>query len=484
VHLADFSYIPGTAGETIHQFDQCRWFTRGWTLPELLAPSFVQFLDRDWNNIGTKSSLSKQISVITGIDIDALERRKTFSEFSVGCRMSWAARRRTTRPEDVAYCLLGLFDVNMPLIYGEGGENAFLRLQEEIMRIEEDYTLFVWNIFEGKPQTTGLLAKSPAEFTHMNYANLEKSPIQVFRDKFVATTIFSGRPDGGGFHMTSRGLRVCVPLRQVKEHSHQACLTCTKDSIASLICITLESDGARLKTNMHKDEPQAYFRIGSVDILAVADIGNYDFEYTTIYVRNFFESEIWKQRQKADSDGWRSWQVSVNHHDDDDSLNKSKALSTERAKAMFDLNPSSLESQGPALATSSDASYLSKAHKISTLAHSSVGHDREAQSENTSITTVDSENEHVEEVGLYGTATIYSASVDSDLAPVRDKGYITKLAEELSSAIIACETDSGTLDRISQMLPDLLRAFALKLGHNAPTSMHRDVSYFVHKYRR
>ncbi|KAI1142524.1 HET-domain-containing protein [Hypoxylon sp. FL0543] len=120
-----------------------RWFTRGWTLQELLAPSELIFYSDDWQRVGTKSELSDRISEITGIQETYLEEAD-IQLASVGQRMSWAAKRQTSREEDIAYCLLGIFDVNMPLIYGEG-HKAFQRLQEEIMKAyPEDHTLFAW----------------------------------------------------------------------------------------------------------------------------------------------------------------------------------------------------------------------------------------------------------------------------------------------------------------------------------------------------
>ncbi|KAI0377291.1 heterokaryon incompatibility protein-domain-containing protein [Hypomontagnella monticulosa] len=120
-----------------------RWFTRGWTLQELIAPSEVIFYSYDWHQVGTKSELSACISGITGIDEMYLNGANLQSA-SVAQRMSWAARRQTSRVEDVAYSLLGIFDVNIPLIYGEG-HKAFQRLQEEIMRAyPEDPSIFAW----------------------------------------------------------------------------------------------------------------------------------------------------------------------------------------------------------------------------------------------------------------------------------------------------------------------------------------------------
>jgi hypothetical protein len=111
-------------------FRKSRWFTRGWTLQELIAPTLVEFFSLEGKRLGDKSSMEQQVHEITGIAIHAL-RGNPLSDFSVADRMSWAAKRRTTREEDEAYCLLGIFDIHMPLIYGEG-EKAFIRLKKEI----------------------------------------------------------------------------------------------------------------------------------------------------------------------------------------------------------------------------------------------------------------------------------------------------------------------------------------------------------------
>ncbi|KAF4450373.1 hypothetical protein F53441_6497 [Fusarium austroafricanum] len=158
------------------KFRHSRWFTRGWTLQELLAPHEVIFLSDDWREIGTKGTLSATISDITKIDTSTLVKH-TWSHVSVAGIMSWASMRRTTRLEDQAYSLLGLFDVNMPLIYGEGPK-AFYRLQVEILKTTNDDSLFAWSTepldnhgystSEGAStrgfRFLGLLAPSPACF--------------------------------------------------------------------------------------------------------------------------------------------------------------------------------------------------------------------------------------------------------------------------------------------------------------------------------
>ena len=113
-------------------FRQSRWFTRGWTLQELLAPQSVEFFSRDGKLLGNKGSLEQQIHEITGIAVKALQGQ--LSQIGDDERRMWAAKRETTIEEDQVYCLLGIFDVYLPLIYGEGKKHAFRRLQDEIDR--------------------------------------------------------------------------------------------------------------------------------------------------------------------------------------------------------------------------------------------------------------------------------------------------------------------------------------------------------------
>lgn len=140
-----------------------KWFTRGWTLQELIAPSDVVFCDRSWREIGTRESLSDDIAAITGIDAGLLRMERKPADFSVAQRMSWAATRRTTRVEDEAYCLMGLFDVNMPLLYGEG-QKAFRRLQLEIMRQCYDPSILAWASSDSYAVIEGVLAQGPSMF--------------------------------------------------------------------------------------------------------------------------------------------------------------------------------------------------------------------------------------------------------------------------------------------------------------------------------
>ncbi|GKT44621.1 vegetative incompatibility protein HET-E-1 [Colletotrichum spaethianum] len=143
-----------------------RWFTRGWTLQELLAPREVLFFSNEWNLLGNRKSLAGAIQRITNIDCQYLHRRskKLLSSASVAERMSWLSCRKTTRVEDMAYCMLGIFDINMPLLYGEGAK-AFTRLQEEILKTSTDQSLFCWSWTETDPGSwVSMLAPSPRNF--------------------------------------------------------------------------------------------------------------------------------------------------------------------------------------------------------------------------------------------------------------------------------------------------------------------------------
>ncbi|KAL8963799.1 MAG: hypothetical protein Q9183_004946, partial [Haloplaca sp. 2 TL-2023] len=139
------------------------WFTRGWTLQELFAPETVIFFDVEWNEIGTRQNLLSPISDATKIKSNYLVGWD-LSEISIATRMSFAAYRTTSREEDIAYCLLGFFDVNMPLLYGEGASNAFRRLQIEIISKSNDESIFAWR---SKEPASGMLAPSPSCFADM-----------------------------------------------------------------------------------------------------------------------------------------------------------------------------------------------------------------------------------------------------------------------------------------------------------------------------
>ena len=137
VYLSDISIAKQKASDEVLEyawepaFRQSRWFTRGWTLQELLAPCSVEFFSQEGKQLGDKRTLKQLIHEITGIAVPAFQGTP-LREFGIEERLSWATGRQTTRKEDKAYSLLGMFGIYMPLIYGEGEENAFRRLHEEI----------------------------------------------------------------------------------------------------------------------------------------------------------------------------------------------------------------------------------------------------------------------------------------------------------------------------------------------------------------
>jgi hypothetical protein len=203
--LVCYVYLSDVHGADLHDehvrklFQTSRWFTRGWTLQELLAPRFVEFYDRNWTAMGSKMRLAGQISEITGINSSALLHRRSLESFPVATRMCWASNRQTTRSEDTAYCLLGIFQINMPLLYGEGTK-AFRRLQEEVLRSVEDYSLLAW---ESPVTGRSVLAPSPSSFSYLN--NVELLPAKWAHSR---TGVMPDDPST----IAARGVRLSLPI--------------------------------------------------------------------------------------------------------------------------------------------------------------------------------------------------------------------------------------------------------------------------------
>jgi hypothetical protein len=198
VYLADISktnFHPSP--EAFDAFRSSRWFTRGWTLQELIAPPNCTFYSKDWEWLGTKQddTFREKLSRATGIPSEILADSENIRRMSIAQRMSWASGRRTTRPEDMAYSILGLFGVSIPILYGEGARKAFKRLQLEIISLVPDQTIFAWRATR-TGQDSGLLAESPADFADSS--------------SIVASNQWSSglRP----YTMTNLGLAVTLPL--------------------------------------------------------------------------------------------------------------------------------------------------------------------------------------------------------------------------------------------------------------------------------
>lgn len=158
-------------------FKNSQWFTRGWTLQELLAPTAINFYSADWRFISTKKGCLEALSDITTIPTLALEDRSTLGRYSIAQKMSWAAKRETTKVEDIAYCLLGIFDVSMPLIYGEG-QKAFVRLQREIMQNSDDQSILAWTTNDISLLNSWPSALTPAPCYFESASNVERFMIE------------------------------------------------------------------------------------------------------------------------------------------------------------------------------------------------------------------------------------------------------------------------------------------------------------------
>ncbi|KAH8807235.1 heterokaryon incompatibility protein-domain-containing protein [Xylogone sp. PMI_703] len=203
-------------------FSKSLWFTRGWTLQELLAPSDFVFYSTSWQPLGTREELGQLISSITEINESYLSGKADFRGASIAERMRWASKRNTTRIEDRAYCLLGIFGVNIPLIYGEGTK-AFIRLQEEILKWSDDQSILAWNPPPDAPKsdTTGILALTPAAFAESR----DLVPVDIGKL-------------GSHFSVTNKGLYIRLPLW--KSSPESALLQCRQvNSTMTLVAIPL-----------------------------------------------------------------------------------------------------------------------------------------------------------------------------------------------------------------------------------------------------
>ncbi|KAJ4345822.1 uncharacterized protein N0V89_011957 [Didymosphaeria variabile] len=167
---------PGHLTRFAASLKSSRWITRGWTLQELIAPGRLTFYNKDWEPMISKYVAAAAISSATKIPPYVLATGQ-LHRASVAQKMSWAAKRETTRTEDMAYCLLGLFQVHMPMLYGEG-QHAFLRLQHEILQNSDDNTIFAWEPLSSPMLPSiyrGLLARSPEAFSSTSKHQVERS---------------------------------------------------------------------------------------------------------------------------------------------------------------------------------------------------------------------------------------------------------------------------------------------------------------------
>ncbi|KAL8288226.1 hypothetical protein RB597_000360 [Gaeumannomyces tritici] len=211
VYLHDYQPGPGLKlGQgLVDSLAECQWFQRAWTLQELIAPEYVRFFDHEWKLFGSKFNDEKRVAcgsedlealladlyAITYIPIPVLRDPDTVWSYPVGNRMSWAAHRRALYVEDLAYSLIGIFNVSMPMLYGEGNR-AFIRLQEEIIKETNDMTIFAWTASDSQEMHRGILARSPSEFRCCRFMHYAPS---------AGTHTYA---------MTNRGLRIKAALEK------------------------------------------------------------------------------------------------------------------------------------------------------------------------------------------------------------------------------------------------------------------------------
>jgi hypothetical protein len=234
-YLSDVPDANGLKGENL-AFRRSRWFTRGWTLQELISPATVCFYDASWGFLGKKGSsygnvsFTAILSQITRIPSQVLTGPRELRLASVAQKMSWASHRTTTRTEDVAYSLLGIFGVNMAMLYGEGNR-AFIRLQEEIMKSSNDESLFAWGLGKTPEQMFSILASSPAAFENCGDL-LPSTPTEFKSSHYLLTNkglhiemSICNLPIGGG---TSIGRLNCSSIKDIGTKSIAMPLICSR----------------------------------------------------------------------------------------------------------------------------------------------------------------------------------------------------------------------------------------------------------------
>lgn len=219
-YLSDL--LPADTTSSIEErLRPCRWFSRGWTLQELIAPPSLIIYDSEWSAVASRAEIAVALAGITHILWKIFANREALWRTSVATRMSWASMRITTREEDIAYSLMGIFDINMPLLYGEGSK-AFKRLQEEIIRTwtRVDHSILVWGSRMLMPQSKSqaLLASSPAQFPVFRPLFAIENDGLVDRQEEKKRDIWTWSYDGNeSFELSGRGLRITL-LAQAANH--------------------------------------------------------------------------------------------------------------------------------------------------------------------------------------------------------------------------------------------------------------------------
>ena len=223
------------------------WFSRGWTLQELIAPSNTQFFNKSWQSIGNKRMLAPTLAGITGIPEHILIDGLHGNHPCVAQIMSWAANRTTTRMEDRAYSLMGLLNVNMPMLYGEG-KKAFHRLQLEIIRASNDQSIFAWYPSIEREQPGSILADDPRDFRNCGEMELMRHDEFIrFLTDDLPEELDSIEDQLNTFPVTNRGIQICLFLRpyrgsRTRFHARLPCRFGPRDSPVTIALTLWESN--------------------------------------------------------------------------------------------------------------------------------------------------------------------------------------------------------------------------------------------------
>lgn len=176
VYLHDLFDTEASHFDVERGLSSCSWIKHVWMLPQLIFSTVLQFYDAQWMHIGSKRQLSAELSRITAIEEGVLDGSESLEDYPNCVKMSWAAGLSAEAIEDVAYSLLAVFNVNMTIRYGEGME-SFLRLQEEILKNTDDYSLLAWQPIPNQSYR-GLLAHSPLEYSHFKNKSKESPSLR------------------------------------------------------------------------------------------------------------------------------------------------------------------------------------------------------------------------------------------------------------------------------------------------------------------
>jgi hypothetical protein len=209
-------------------------------------------VEKSWN----KWSLKLLIFEIIGIGKEVLQDADKMHGLSVAQRMAWVSKRKITRVEDIAYCLLGIFGVSMPMLYGEG-ENTFIRLQEEIVKNTNDHTIFAWT--SDSYFSNGLLAPKPAFFNDSG---------NIVQSKNLSA---------GPFFLTNKGVNLNLPLKTwEKSKLCLAVLNCQNGSGMKRLGIYLERGS---------EAADVFKRVWSIELGDIDSVDIAELKYENVYIK-------------------------------------------------------------------------------------------------------------------------------------------------------------------------------------------------------